>query len=128
MKKILINIFFAVIIISAQTPNNSISSDEAYLPFADTMPEPVDGLQKIKQQIKYPIAAQQLKYEGKVIALAFINENGDVDKVKIIQGVEGGCNQEVERVLLSSKFKPGIKEGVTVKTKLTMAFVFKLAQ
>jgi len=122
MKTIILLFFFCAFISAGQ----SLNGDEEYLPFADTMPEPVEGLAKLKQQIKYPMAAKQLKYEGKVIVLAFINESGSVDKVKVIQGVEGGCNEEVERVLKANRFKPGIKGGINVKTKLTMAFVFKL--
>jgi len=57
--------------------------------------------------------------------MAFINETGGVDDVKIIKGLGGGCNEEVEKVLRSSKFKPGINEGKPVKVKLTMSFVFK---
>ena len=39
-----------------------------------------------------------------------------LDKVKIIKGLGGGCDEEVVRVLSTSKFKPGQHEGKTSKS------------
>ncbi|MGK9367335.1 energy transducer TonB [Melioribacter sp. Ez-97] len=106
--------------------NLLMPGDEDYLPIAEVMPEPADGLANLMKKIQYPEFAKKTGQEGRVIAMAYINENGDVDDVKIIKGVGGGCSEEVERVLKSSKFKPGMKGGQPVKVKLTMSFVFKL--
>lgn len=101
--------------------------EEEYLAFAEVMPEPIDGMTAIVKKVEYPRIARSAGLEGKVIALAYINESGGVDDVKIIKGVGGGCNEEVERVVKASKFKPGMKEGKPVKVKLTLSFVFKLS-
>ncbi|MEW6194078.1 MAG: energy transducer TonB [Bacteroidota bacterium] len=100
--------------------------EEEYLAFAEVMPEPANGLAALMKKIQYPAIAKSARLEGKVIAIAYVNENGDVDDVKIIKGLEGGCSEAVEKVLRESKFKPGMKEGKAVKVKLTMSFVFKL--
>jgi len=99
--------------------------EEEYLPMAEVMPEPVDGMAGIMKKMVYPPIAKSAGMEGRVIVMAFINERGGVDDVKIIKGLGGGCNEEVEKVLKVSKFKPGINEGKPVKVKLTMSFVFK---
>ncbi len=106
--------------------NLILPGDEDYLPIAEVMPEPAEGLVNLMKKINYPSIARSAGIEGRVIAMAYINENGGVDDVKIIKGIGGGCNEEVERVLRASKFKPGQKEGKPVKVKLTLSFVFKL--
>jgi len=106
--------------------NLLMPGDEDYLPIAEVMPEPAEGLANLMKKIQYPEMAKKTGQEGRVIAMAYINESGGVDDVKIIKGVGGGCSEEVERVLKSSKFKPGRKDGQPVKVKLTMSFVFKL--
>lgn len=118
-----------VIMLTSKTiagKNIILPGDEDYLPIAEVMPEPVEGLAGLMKKISYPSIARSAGIEGRVIAMAYINEEGGVDDVKIIKGIGGGCNEEVERVLKASKFKPGQKEGKPVKVKLTMSFVFKL--
>ncbi|MEJ5350712.1 MAG: energy transducer TonB [Melioribacteraceae bacterium] len=127
-KYVLFGLIF-VIMFSSKTiagKNIILPGDEDYLPIADVMPEPTDGLANLMKKVNYPSVARSAGIEGRVIAMAYINENGGVDDVKIIKGIGGGCNEEVERVLRASKFKPGEKDGKPVKVKLTMSFVFKL--
>lgn len=130
MRTLLLKIFLLIaLILSSKTiagKNVILPGDEEYLPIAEVMPEPVDGLANLMKKINYPQIARSAGIEGRVIAMAYINEEGGVDDVKIIKGIGGGCNEEVERVLKSSKFKPGQKEGKPVKVKLTLSFVFKL--
>ncbi len=119
---------FAIMLSSKSIAGKSIilPGDEEYLPIAEVMPEPVEGLANLMKKINYPQIARSAGIEGRVIAMAYINEEGRVDDVKIIKGIGGGCNEEVEKVLKATEFKPGQKEGKPVKVKLTMSFVFKL--
>jgi periplasmic protein TonB len=100
--------------------------DEQYLAFATTMPVLDGGMTELSKKIKYPPVALQTKIEGKVYAMAYVDEKGKVDKVKIIKGLGAGCDEEVVRVLSASKFKPGEHEGKQVKVKTTVSIVFKL--
>ena len=61
--------------------------DEDYLAFAAEMPAPIGGLPGLHKNIEYPEAARQLKTEGKVFLMAYINEQGSVDDVKILKGI-----------------------------------------
>jgi len=70
--------------------------------------------------------AKKAGIEGKVYVLVFINENGDVDDVKVIKGLGGGCDEEVIKAVKDSKFKPASNKGVATKVKLSLAFTFKL--
>ncbi len=105
---------------------SSPSEDEGYLAFATTMPELEGGMAELVKKLTYPEVAKKTRLEGKVYALAYVNETGNVDKVKIIKGLGGGCDEEVEKVLGKSKFKPGQHEGKNVKVKTTISVAFKL--
>jgi protein TonB len=102
------------------------SGDEQYLPFATTMPELEGGMPELVKKIKYPEIAKRVNLEGKVYAMAFVDEKGNVDKVTIIKSLGGGCDEEVVRVLGVSKFKPGQHDGKPVKVKTTISVTFKI--
>ncbi len=115
-----------VLLSSLAFSQNTPSEDEQYLGFAQVMPELQGGMGELSKKIKYPSVAKQTNIEGKVYAMAYVDEKGNVDKVKIIKGLGAGCDEEVVRVLETSKFKPGQHEGKTVKVKTTVSVVFKL--
>ncbi|MCX7610846.1 MAG: energy transducer TonB, partial [Ignavibacterium sp.] len=100
--------------------------EDGYLAFAEVMPEPVNGMAELIKQVKYPEIAKKAGLEGKVFAMAYIDEKGSVTDVKIIKGIGGGCDEEVVSVLKKAKFKPGQNKGTNVKVKMSIPFVFKL--
>ena len=97
-----------------------------YLAFCDEMPEPVGGLPAIYKLISYPEVAKRAGVEGKVYVLAFINENGGVDDVKVVKGIGGGCDEATIEAVKKSKFKPGKAAGVPAKVKMSLQIQFKL--
>lgn len=103
-----------------------VSSDDGYLAFAQVMPEPVEGLPAIIKKIQYPNIAKQAGLEGKVFVMAYVDEQGNVDDVKVLKGIGGGCEEEVIKVLKTTKFKPGMNNGQPVKVKTSLSFAFKL--
>ena len=115
-----------VLLSSLAFSQNTPSEEEQYLAFATQMPELSGGMGELSKKIKYPTVAKQTNLEGKVYAMAYVDEKGNVDKVKIIKGLGAGCDEEVVRVLEESKFKPGQHEGKPVKVKTTVSVVFKL--
>jgi protein TonB len=129
IKQILTYIYTVVLVVllsSLAFSQNAPSEDAQYLAFATSMPELIGGMPDLVKKIKYPSVAKQTNLEGKVYAMAFVDEKGNVDKVKIIKSLGGGCDEEVERVLGLSKFKPGQHEGKPVKVKTTISVVFKI--
>ncbi len=105
---------------------SSGDSDDGYLAFAEMMPEPVNGIAEMMKQVKYPEIAKKAGLEGKVFAMAYVDENGNVNDVKIIKGIGGGCDEEVISVLKKTKFKPGQNKVVKVKVKTSITFIFKI--
>lgn len=120
---ILLSIFFWSNLNYAQA---EVSSDDGYLAFAQVMPEPVEGLPAIIKKIQYPNIAKQAGLEGKVFVMAYVDEQGNVDDVKVLKGIGGGCEEEVIKVLKTTKFKPGMNNGQPVKVKTSLSFAFKL--
>lgn len=103
-----------------------LPGEEEYLIAIEKMPTPVGGFEAIMKRITYPEMAQKMRTEGKVYVLIYINENGDVDDVKVVKGIGAGCDEEAVKAIKRSKFNPGMDKGVAVKSKFSMAITFKL--
>jgi len=97
-----------------------------YLAFAEEMPEPIGGLPAIYKLIKYPEVAKKAGVQGKVYVLAFINESGDVDDVKIVKGIGAGCDEVTVDAVKKTKFLPGKMGGKPAKVKMSLQIQFKL--
>ena len=105
---------------------NKYQSTE-YLAFADQMPEPVGGLPSIYKLITYPELAKNAGVQGKVYVLAFINETGGVDDVKVIKGIGAGCDEATVEAIKQTKFIPGQTAGKPAKIKMSLQIQFKLS-
>lgn len=107
-------------------PVNISEQGDQYLAFAEVMPEPVGGLASIYKKIVYPSIAKSAGLEGKVYVLILIDEKGDVDDVKVVKGIGGGCEEAAISAIKGVKFSPGKNGGVPVKVKLSLPITFKL--
>jgi protein TonB len=122
-----IKILLIILSIFIFLPTSNIAQDNGYLAFADKMPEPVGGLPAIYKLIKYPEIAKRAGVEGKVYVLAFINESGSVDDVKIVKGIGAGCDEATVEAVKQSKFSPGESAGQPAKVKMSLQIQFKLS-
>lgn len=110
---------------SALSPTSAKGDD--YLAFAEKMPEPVGGLPAIYSKIKYPDIAVKAGIQGKVYILAFVDESGNVNDVKVLKGIGGGCDEAAVEAVRSTKFNPGSNKGKAVKVKLSLTIKFELS-
>ena len=120
-------IFFIAMNLNAKSNINLDNQGTGYLAFADQMPEPVGGLPAIYGLIEYPEIAKRSGVQGKVYVLAFINEQGGVDDVKVIKGIGAGCDQATINAVKKTKFVPGKTAGKTAKVKMSLQIQFKLS-
>jgi protein TonB len=128
------SLIFFIIIFALFAATNSISKNKnineyqstEYLAFADQMPEPVGGLPSIYKLISYPELAKNAGVQGKVYVLAFINETGGVDDVKIVKGIGAGCDEATIEAIKQTKFVPGKSAGKPAKIKMSLQIQFKL--
>ena len=53
-------------------------------------------------------------------------ENGDVDDVKVVKGIGGGCDEATIEAVKKTKFTPGKLGGKPAKVKMSLQIQFKL--
>ena len=81
----------------------------------------------ILNNVNYPTKAKELEIEGKVYIQISINELGEVSYQKVIKSIHPSLDNEAIRVVkLMPNWKPGINEGLVVKSTFTIPINFKL--
>ena len=93
--------------------------------------QPVNGMTDfykfIGQNIKYPVDARKANIEGRVFVSFTVDETGKLSDFKVVRGIGAGCDEEAVRVLkLSPNWKPGMQDGIAVKSIFNIAVVFKI--
>lgn len=82
--------------------------------------------QFFRKNIQYPAIAKQQGIEGEVIVALEIDETGAVTNIEIVQGVGGGCEEEVVRVLTEMpSWKPTNQAGHAVSSRKLFSFTFQ---
>jgi protein TonB len=94
---------------------------------ADQLPEPVGGIAAIAQNIVYPQSAKENKVEGKVIIHAVIDRSGNVTSISVEKSLNPECDKAAADAIKVTKFKPGIKNGETVVSEVSIPIMFKLS-
>ena len=100
--------------------------EDPYAAFAEVMPSPVGGLEAVIKRIVYPEIAKKAGLSGKLYLLIHVDEKGQVDDVKVIKGLGGGCDEAAVKAVRESKFSPGKNSEVPVKVKLSLPITFKM--
>ena len=97
----------------------------------EEMPEFPGGMSEamkfLAKNIKYPVAAQQAKIEGRVIVQFVVERDGSISDIHAMRGVNPDLDAEAIRVVsLMPKWKPGKQRGKAVAVKYTMPIMFRL--
>jgi TonB family protein len=95
---------------------------EVYLVAVEQMPEPLGGMESIKDKIPPSVKSSGIK--GTVYVLAYIDENGTVRKVLLSKGVGGEADQAALNAVRRTHFRAGRKAGVPVKVQTLIAILF----
>ena len=81
----------------------------------------------LRKNFKYPKHASRAGIEGRVFLQFTVDSNGTLSDIQVIRGIGGGCDEEAIRVLKNSpNWNPGKQRGRPVKSRRTIAIVFKL--
>jgi periplasmic protein TonB len=81
----------------------------------------------LSNNLRYPALAREGDITGKVVAKFVVNKDGKVDRISIIRGLGGGCDEETIRVLkLLPKWHPGKHRGVPTDVYYTLPVTFAL--
>lgn len=77
-----------------------------------------------KSELVVPEAARARRHQGVIIVLANIDERGTVTEATLMRGIDDdmGINQAAVDAAKKSRFTPGIKNGVPVKTAKSLTY------
>ena len=116
----------------AETPRQPEPAPVQRAREGDLVPVGTDGLTMPRMlrrgAVPYPAVARTQKVQGTVVTSVLVSESGAVLDVKIIRGINRpvGLNEAAEQMMRRSSFAPGSKDGVRVKTWVTVPVEFKL--
>jgi protein TonB len=101
--------------------------------FASQMPEFPGGdearIEFLNNNLRYPSIATEMGISGRVTLQFVVEKDGHIDRIKVIRGLGGGCDEEALRVIkLMPKWKPGMQDGKCVPVYFTFPVVFALKE
>ncbi|MBV8519115.1 MAG: TonB family protein [Acidobacteria bacterium] len=78
--------------------------------------------------VAYPPMARIQRVEGTVVTNVLVSETGQVLEVRVLRGINRpvGLNEAAEQTMRRSTFAPATKDGVRVKSWVTVPVEFKL--
>ena len=105
--------------------------EEVIFQVVEEMPEFPGGMAEamkfLAKNIKYPVAAQEAKIEGRVIVQFVVGRDGSVSDAKVMRGVNPELDAEAVRVVsIMPNWIPGKQRGKAVAVKYTMPIMFRL--
>ncbi len=107
-------------------PKKEIADEPVYFKVVEELPEPIGGIEAIHSKIKYPEFAKRAGVEGQVYVKAYVDKEGNVNKTELVKGIGGGCDEEAEKAVSETKFKPGKQRGKPVNVQVLIRIIFKI--
>ena len=81
----------------------------------------------LKDNINYPVIAQENGIQGRVICQFVVNRDGKIVDAVVLRGVDPSLDKEALRVVNSMpKWNPGEQRGKPVRVRFTLPVQFKL--
>ena len=125
--------FTAVDLSTEVIPIEKPAEKENNIPFtwAEEMPRFQGGeaglMNFLMKNIKYPDIAVKAGIKGRVILNFIVEKDGSLSDINVLKGIGGGCDEEAVRVLrLTTKWEPGKQNGMPVRVKMNIPFVFNI--
>jgi protein TonB len=87
----------------------------------------MDLLKFMAENTKYPPLARENGLQGIVVVTFVVDERGRIDKVQVLRGIGGGCDEEAVRVVKAMpQWKAGKQRGMPVRVQYNLPFRFTL--
>ena len=87
----------------------------------------VEFMKWLTKHLRYPDRARQQKVQGKVVAVFYVEKDGNISGINVTKALQPDCDREVMRVLrMMPKWKPGIQNDRPCRTKVCIPVVFRL--
>lgn len=87
----------------------------------------VEFMKWLTRNLRYPLAAERQKIEGKVVVQFIVNRDGPVANIKVVKSLHPYCDSEAMRVMrMMPRWKPGIQADKPCRTMVSIPIMFKL--
>lgn len=87
----------------------------------------IELMRFIKDNLKYPIVAQENGIQGQVVLRFVVTPTGSIDEVTVLRGLDPSCDREAMRVVKAMpKWIPGRQSGKAVPVYFTLPIRFQL--
>ncbi|MDX1741539.1 MAG: energy transducer TonB, partial [Rhodothermales bacterium] len=87
---------------------------------ADSVPVLVGGEAALQRMFRYPDTAAEGGITGTVEVAFVVDQRGRVLDPLIVQGVGAGCDEEAQRVVRLSRYRPATREGLPVRFRMSV--------
>lgn len=116
---------------SIQNVSENFFAEKDVYEVVDSMPryngDTKDMLLYLKRQVSYPEYELNQGIEGRVTVSFVVERDGSISSPSVISPVSPGLDrQAVEAVMSMPRWVPGMKNGVAVRTRMTVPVYFKL--
>ena len=116
-----------------EAPAPKADEEQVVFQVVEEMPSFPGGMNEcmmfLAKNMKYPVAAQQAKIEGRVIVQFVVDGDGSVNDIKVVRSISPELDAEAVRVIgLMPKWNPGKQRGKAVAVKYTMPIMFRLQE
>lgn len=112
---------------TADTASLPSLSDATIFEDAETMPQPVGGMEAIQQQVQYPDIAKRAGIEGRVIVQFVVDAEGHVREPEVVRGLGAGLDEAAVAALESTEWKAGEQNGEPVHVRMAFPVTFQLS-
>lgn len=97
----------------------------------EIMPEFPGGFSELRNfltsNVNYPESAKTNNIEGRTFISFVVEKDGSITDIEVLRGFDKDCDAEAVRVVSTMpKWKPGVKDGETVRCRFTLPFTFKI--
>lgn len=97
----------------------------------EIMPEFPGGFSELMNfltsNVNYPESAKTNNIEGRTFISFVVEKDGSITDIEVLRGFDKDCDAEAVRVVSTMpKWKPGVKDGETVRCRFTLPFTFKI--
>ncbi len=75
---------------------------------------------------EYSEEARKAKYSGSVTLSIVVNTEGKAEDIKVVKSLGMGLDEKAVEAIRKWRFKPGMKDGVPVKTRAVVNVNFRL--
>ncbi len=108
-----------------------VASEPEIFTVVEEMPSFPGGDQELlrfmAENTKYPALARENGLQGIVLVTFVVDERGKIDKVQVLRGIGGGCDEEAIRVMQAMpRWKPGKYRGMPVRVQFNLPFRFTI--